>query len=272
MAKTDVWMPIYIGDYLRDTEELSSSEHGAYLLLLMHYWQKKGVIGCDVDRLARVARSDSITCGFVLGYFFTLVDGNYKNKRADKEMENAEGRRRSSRENGQKGGRPSINNPEITYGLSVGIPIDNLAHNLRKSSSSSSSEEYNITKDTKHKYGKEKNVLLTDEQYQKLISDLGERMALDCIEELSGYRAMKGYKCKRDDLAIKKWVVDAVNRKQPPTHSQASSAVIDKPVPKRKCESCGSTDLAPSWCRVCKWDFIQEPHQWFIDHPIEPKT
>lgn len=142
MAKVDVWMPIYIGDYLRDTVELSGPEHGAYLLLLMHYWMKQGEIGCDIERLARACRSDLETCRFILGYYFTLEDGNYKNKRADKEMKNAENRRLASSENGKKGGRPAKNNLEKTHRLSVGIPRHNLDHNLEKSSSPSSSPSY----------------------------------------------------------------------------------------------------------------------------------
>lgn len=147
MGKVDIWMPVYIGDYLRDTEELTGPEHGAYLLLLMHYWQKDGVIGSDIVRLARVCRSDEETARFILGYYFTLEDGNYKNKRADEEMGKAETRRLSAEINGKKGGRPPKNNPQETARLAKrNPPVSQMKperNPIESSSSSSSSSQDN---------------------------------------------------------------------------------------------------------------------------------
>ena len=63
----------------------------------------------------------------------------------------------------------------------------------------------------KHKYGSFKNVLLTEEEYNKLTAmENGEK----AIEYLSNYREYKGYKAKSDYLAIRKWVFDALKEEE----------------------------------------------------------
>jgi len=51
---TRPWMPFYVADYLGDTRHLSTLEHGAYLLLIFHYWQR-GSLPADDGRLAIIA-------------------------------------------------------------------------------------------------------------------------------------------------------------------------------------------------------------------------
>lgn len=53
--KRDLWMPLNVGDYLADTGHLSTTEHGAYLLLIMHYWRKRELPSED-RQLAAIAK------------------------------------------------------------------------------------------------------------------------------------------------------------------------------------------------------------------------
>lgn len=49
------WMPLYIADYLKDTTHLGALESGAYLHLIMDYWQN-GKLPGDDRQLARIAK------------------------------------------------------------------------------------------------------------------------------------------------------------------------------------------------------------------------
>lgn len=49
------WMPFYVGDYIADTAHLSAIEHGAYILLLLHYW-RKGSLPTDERQLASITK------------------------------------------------------------------------------------------------------------------------------------------------------------------------------------------------------------------------
>lgn len=67
------------------------------------------------------------------------------------------------------------------------------------------------TRTQKHRYGNYKNVLLTEEEYERLIA---EPDGAEAIEYFSEYREMKGYKCKNDNLAIRKWAFNGVKEQR----------------------------------------------------------
>jgi uncharacterized protein YdaU (DUF1376 family) len=49
------FMRLFVADYQADTMHLSTMEHGAYLLLLMNYWQRGKPLPDDDKKLARIA-------------------------------------------------------------------------------------------------------------------------------------------------------------------------------------------------------------------------
>ena len=74
-------------------------------------------------------------------------------------------------------------------------------------------------KNNKHIYGEYQHVRLTDDQYKILIFDYSEQETLDAIKFLDEYIEMKGYKAKNHNLALRKWVVDAVRKEKAKTQS-----------------------------------------------------
>ena len=92
-----IWMPLYIGDYVSDTIDLSHAEHGAYCLSMFFYWRKgesltdgefKNIAGKEFQRIAK---------------FFIWCDGRWHHKRIDKELSLASIRMKVARDKSLKG-------------------------------------------------------------------------------------------------------------------------------------------------------------------------
>ncbi len=62
----------------------------------------------------------------------------------------------------------------------------------------------------KHRYGEYQHVLLTEKQLNKLFDDYGVNATEEAIKFLDEYIQMKGYKAKDHNLALRKWVFNAV--------------------------------------------------------------
>lgn len=83
------WMPLHITDYLADTGHLNATEHGAYLMLIMHYWQN-GSLPADERLLARLARMSKAEWDESRDVLAMLFGPNWTHKRIDAELAKAD--------------------------------------------------------------------------------------------------------------------------------------------------------------------------------------
>ena len=79
------WMPLYVADYRVDTAHLSTLEHGAYLLLIMHYWSSGKLPSNDVQlaRICGLSDSEWAEIRPVLRAFF---GAKWRHRRIDFEL------------------------------------------------------------------------------------------------------------------------------------------------------------------------------------------
>ncbi len=100
MADVDLWMPLYIGDYMSGTSRLTTEQHGAYLLLIMDYW-KNGALPDNDGILAQITRLSPDAWSMhraALEHFFTVENGEWKHKRIEREMDAARNKKQKASE------------------------------------------------------------------------------------------------------------------------------------------------------------------------------
>lgn len=97
------WMQFYIDDYLSDTQHLTTIQHGAYLLLIMHYW-KKGSLPTDDRQLAVITRLKEREWRQHGPILAALFGPNWSHKRVDFELKKAKEKSAIRAEAGKRGG------------------------------------------------------------------------------------------------------------------------------------------------------------------------
>lgn len=113
----------------------------------------------------------------------------------------------------------SMDVPRTVQGVSQEVPVLDIDIDIDKEIDKEIDKDKDIDKEIKkkkqkHKYGAYQHVLLTDDEMNKLINELGNEMYSKAITYLDEYIEMKGYKAKNHYLVIKKWVVSAVQEKE----------------------------------------------------------
>lgn len=85
------YMPLYVADYLSDAAHLSTLEHGAYLLLIMTYWQRGEALPADDKKLARICRVGPREWARIkpaISEFFQVDCNNWSHRRIESELQN----------------------------------------------------------------------------------------------------------------------------------------------------------------------------------------
>ena len=80
----------------------------------------------------------------------------------------------------------------------------------------------NTNKEPRHKYGEYKNILLTDKELERLISDYGKPIIDEYIQKMDEWIELNGKRYKNYNLALRKWLKNA---KIEPTKKETSNSV-----------------------------------------------
>ena len=101
------FMPLYVADYMADTAHLTTVEHGAYLLLIMTYWQRGEPLPDDDKKLARIVGLQGRNWKRVrqeIEPFFEFRDNKWVHQRIEHQLTLMRSQSRANSLNGKKGG------------------------------------------------------------------------------------------------------------------------------------------------------------------------
>lgn len=124
--KTDIWMPLYVADYLADTRRLSMAQHGAYMMIIMDYW-RNGPPPDDDKVLARIVSAsepewlavrESVKC------FFLITDGKWTHGRIETELLKARSNKDRASEAGKASAQKRWGNRTNITGVTPKLPLD----------------------------------------------------------------------------------------------------------------------------------------------------
>jgi len=102
----NIWMPIYVGDYLSDTMHLTTEQHGAYFLLLLAYWKNKGPLPLPrIQNICQLNGTSWKATKAVLEEFFDkrANPGRWTHHRVEQELSISIKNLKSAQERGKKG-------------------------------------------------------------------------------------------------------------------------------------------------------------------------
>jgi len=185
--KVDIFMPIFIGDYLKDTTFLTTEQHGAYILMLFACWQHGSIPDSDqvIRRITGLDKDAWSESKDVLMAYFKIQDGAIHHSRIDRELISARRKKKSMSTRGKSGADARWGNKKnaTSNATSNGTSINQAM--LKQCPSPSPSHKKNITPVTQRD-------LEFLERFNKLLNRKFRTMAGKASSQLTA-RLKEGY-------------------------------------------------------------------------------
>jgi hypothetical protein len=219
----------YPGDYLKDTQCLSEKAQVAYDRIMCAHMNNICISQVRLNFFIKKLNEEEKE---QLMEVLKKVDNGYQIEWVVLSIENRkaynESRRRNRKGKGKKKSN-DMNNTCKTY--DEHMENENEIEDVIVIGD----EEPKKKKDQKHKHGEYKHVLLTEDQYRKLIDDFGVAEVNDMIKELDEAIEQYGYKYKNHNLTLRKWRKknkgsDKPQKKEKPTATQNEGSEIVKEI------------------------------------------
>jgi len=139
--KVDIWMPLYVRDYLGATSRLTTEQHGAYMLLIMDYWLNGPPPDDDavLASIARLSLEQWSKHRASIERLFSIHEGEWRHRRIDREIEAAQDRKKQAVERGKRGAKARWEKEKSKHGQGNGASIDGAPDKQSSKDSSSPS-------------------------------------------------------------------------------------------------------------------------------------
>lgn len=126
------YFPLYTDAYLSDTTHLTTTEHGAYFLLLMTAWRSPGCCLPDDDallaRYAKMTRDKWKKIRPTLAQFFRIRDGHWHQARLQDELQLLQSKKSQQRKAGQASATAKALKRQNRDAASVDLPLQREAN------------------------------------------------------------------------------------------------------------------------------------------------
>lgn len=128
------WMPMYWGDYFANTRDLTTLQHGAYLILIGHYWEHKG-LPTDDKQLAVIVGMTPSAWKTIKGPIEDKFLDGWRHSRIEEELA-AAARKQAQRETaGKKGGMASVLSRSVLQGQIASVVQAEVQRTVKRTSS-----------------------------------------------------------------------------------------------------------------------------------------